>query len=169
LLLIAEASIPEETARQFTRLQKKGRGPFRLVCPILFDLRQVSGSSSGAIRWARESFNLRKFSNDVARETREVGAFEQMIDAKDNVLAFVGNAAATLRVSPTLEALESEYGDRVCFARYEVSEVEWIPIKYDIKVLPCMLFFKGGELAGKLEEKLDPGEIQQKFAEVYLT
>jgi thioredoxin 1 len=63
-------------------------------------------------------------------------------------------------ISPTVEALEKEYGDKMTFVKVNVDENPITPSKFGVQAIPTLIFFKGGEVAEQItgmvaKEKLE--------------
>ena len=51
--------------------------------------------------------------------------------------------------SPTVDEVAKELGDKAVVAKCNVDDCEDIAVKYGIRNIPTLLFFKGGELADR--------------------
>ena len=63
-------------------------------------------------------------------------------------------------IAPTVEALETEFGDKMTFAKVNVDENPISPSKYGVQAIPTLIFFKNGEIADQItgmvaKEKLE--------------
>lgn len=63
-------------------------------------------------------------------------------------------------ITPTVEALEKEYGDKMTFAKVNVDDNPVSPSKYGVQAIPTLIFFKNGEIAEQItgmvaKEKLE--------------
>ena len=63
-------------------------------------------------------------------------------------------------ITPTVEALEKEYGDKMTFAKVNVDDNPVSPSKYGVQAIPTLIFFKDGEIAEQItgmvaKEKLE--------------
>ncbi len=63
-------------------------------------------------------------------------------------------------ISPTVEALEKEFGDKMTFTKVNVDENPVTPSKYGVQAIPTLIFFKNGEIADQItgmvaKEKLE--------------
>ena len=63
-------------------------------------------------------------------------------------------------ISPTIDALEGEYGDRMSFVKVNVDDNPVTPSKYGVQAIPTLIFFKNGEVAEQItgmvaKEKLE--------------
>jgi thioredoxin 1 len=52
-------------------------------------------------------------------------------------------------LAPTIEALAAEYEGRVIIGKCDVDEAADLPVKFGIRNIPTVLFFKDGELVDK--------------------
>ena len=50
------------------------------------------------------------------------------------------------RLSPTMDALATEYAGKVTIGKLNVDENPNIPVKYQVRGIPTLLLFKGGEV-----------------------
>ena len=50
------------------------------------------------------------------------------------------------QLSPILEEISNEMNDKVFFAKHNIDEQPNMPMKYNVRGIPTMLIFKGGEL-----------------------
>ena len=53
-------------------------------------------------------------------------------------------------ISPTVEALEKEYGDRMTFVKVNVDNNPISPSKFGVQAIPTLIFFKNGEIADQI-------------------
>lgn len=51
-------------------------------------------------------------------------------------------------ISPILEEIADEYGDKLTVAKINIDENRDTPQKYAVRGIPTMMIFKNGELAG---------------------
>jgi len=54
-------------------------------------------------------------------------------------------------ITPTVEALEKEYGDKMTFAKVNVDDNPVTPSKYGVQAIPTLIFFKDGDLKKPLK------------------
>ena len=52
-------------------------------------------------------------------------------------------------LAPTIEALAAEYEGRVVIGKCDVDEAVDLPVKYGIRNIPTVMFFKDGQLVDK--------------------
>ena len=59
-------------------------------------------------------------------------------------------------ISPVFSKLENEYAGKVTFAKLDIDSNPQSPMQYDIRSIPTMMIFKGGEpvtqLVGAIQE-----------------
>ena len=53
-------------------------------------------------------------------------------------------------ISPIVEELAEDFGDKVKFTKCNVDENPTTPTKYGIKSIPTLIFFKDGEIQDKV-------------------
>lgn len=53
-------------------------------------------------------------------------------------------------LAPTIAAIESEYAGKAVVAKCNVDECEQIAAEYDIRSIPTLLFFKGGQVVDRM-------------------
>ena len=49
-------------------------------------------------------------------------------------------------ITPILDEISNEFGDKVLIGKVNVDEVKEIPVKYGIRSIPTLLFFSIGEI-----------------------
>ena len=49
-------------------------------------------------------------------------------------------------ITPILDEISNEFGDKVLIGKVNVDEVKELPVKYGIRSIPTLLFFKNGEI-----------------------
>ena len=67
------------------------------------------------------------------------------------------------RVGPIVEELAGEYEGRVKIYKCNVDENDNTPMKYSIRNIPTLLFFKDGQLADRLVGAVAKQEIEDKI------
>ena len=67
------------------------------------------------------------------------------------------------RVSPIVEELAAEYEGKVKVCKCNVDENDGVPMKYSIRNIPTLLFFKNGELVDRLVGAVPKQEIEDKL------
>ena len=53
-------------------------------------------------------------------------------------------------IAPTIASVAEEFDGRAVVGKCNVDECREIPVKYGIRNIPTLLFFKNGELVGRL-------------------
>ncbi|MBO8445009.1 MAG: thioredoxin [Bacteroidetes bacterium] len=66
-------------------------------------------------------------------------------------------------IAPIVEELAGEYEGKAVIAKCNVDECQDIPMKYGIRNIPTLLFFKKGELVDKLVGAAPKSEIAKKI------
>ena len=66
-------------------------------------------------------------------------------------------------IAPVVEELAAEYEGQAGVAKGNVDECEDVPMKYGIRNIPTLLFFKGGEVVDKLVGAAPKSEIAKKI------
>ena len=66
-------------------------------------------------------------------------------------------------IAPVVEELAAEYEGKAVVAKCNVDECEDVPMKYGIRNIPTLLFFKGGEVVDKLVGAAPKSEIAKKI------
>lgn len=66
-------------------------------------------------------------------------------------------------LSPTVDEIAEEYEGRAIVAKCNVDDCEDISIKYGIRNIPTLLFFKNGELADRTVGVVSKQEIASKI------
>lgn len=63
-------------------------------------------------------------------------------------------------IAPSVEALETQFGDQMKFVKVNVDENPISPSKYGVQAIPTLIFFKNGEIVNQItgmvaKEKLE--------------
>lgn len=66
-------------------------------------------------------------------------------------------------IAPIVEELAGEYDGKAVIAKCNVDECQDVPMKYGIRNIPTLLFFKNGELVDKLVGAAPKSEIAKKI------
>ena len=69
-------------------------------------------------------------------------------------------------ISPIIDKMSEKYDGRVNVVKCNVDESTDIPMKFGIRNIPTLLFFKNGELVGKLVGAVPQAEIEKKIEEL---
>ncbi|MBR3414337.1 MAG: thioredoxin [Bacteroidales bacterium] len=77
--------------------------------------------------------------------------FDQVLaEGKPVVVDFWATWCGPCRaLAPTIEALAAEYEGRVVIGKCDVDEAVDLPVKYGIRNIPTVMFFKDGQLVDK--------------------
>ena len=67
------------------------------------------------------------------------------------------------RVTPIVEELAVEYEGKYLIAKCNVDDCSEVPLKYGIRNIPTLLFFKGGEMKDKLVGATNKAAIVEKL------
>ena len=67
------------------------------------------------------------------------------------------------KLSPTLDEVSEEFGDRVNIVKVDVDESEDLAMTYGIRSVPTVLFFKNGQQVDKFVGALPTSEIVSKI------
>ena len=62
-------------------------------------------------------------------------------------------------LSPTIDALASEFSDKYAIGKLNVDNNSDIATKYGIRSIPCLLFFKDGKVEKQVVGAIDKNEI----------
>ena len=66
-------------------------------------------------------------------------------------------------LAPTIEEIASEYESKAVIGKCNVDESSDTPMKYGIRNIPTLLFFKGGQLVDRLVGAVPKSEITSKL------
>ena len=69
-------------------------------------------------------------------------------------------------ISPIIDKMAEKYEGRVNFVKCNVDESTDIPMKYGIRNIPTILFFKGGELVDRLVGAVPQAEIEKHIEQI---
>ena len=64
-------------------------------------------------------------------------------------------------IAPVLEDLAAASGGRVTLAKVNVDENPWLANRYDIRSIPTVLFFRGGELVERIIGAVPKADLQE--------
>jgi thioredoxin 1 len=65
------------------------------------------------------------------------------------------------RMAPTIDALADEYQGRVTVAKMNVDENPMVPGRYNIRGIPTLLLFKGGEMVEQVVGLADKDSLKR--------
>ena len=66
-------------------------------------------------------------------------------------------------ISPIVDQLAEKYAGRVSVVKCNVDESTDIPVKFGIRNIPTLLFFKNGELVDRLVGAVPQAELEKKI------
>ena len=66
-------------------------------------------------------------------------------------------------ISPIIDKMAEKYAGKVNVVKCNVDESTAIPMKFGIRNIPTILFFKGGELVDKTVGAVPQAEIEKKI------
>ncbi len=66
-------------------------------------------------------------------------------------------------LSPTVDEVAAEYEGKAVVAKCNVDDCEEISLKYGIRNIPTLLFFKGGELVDRTVGVVSKKEISERI------
>lgn len=66
-------------------------------------------------------------------------------------------------IAPLVEELAAEYDGKVVIGKCNVDENQEVPMKYSIRNIPTMLFFKDGELVDRMVGAASKADIAKKL------
>ena len=69
-------------------------------------------------------------------------------------------------ITPTVEALEQEYGDKMTFAKVNVDDNPVSPSKYGVQAIPTLTFFKDGEIAEQITGMVAKEKLEETIKSV---
>jgi thioredoxin 1 len=67
------------------------------------------------------------------------------------------------QISPIVDELSQEMGDKILVCKCDVDEASEIPARYMIRSIPTLLFFKNGELVHKIVGATNKQTIEEKL------
>ena len=66
-------------------------------------------------------------------------------------------------IAPIVDELAAEYEGKAIIAKCDVDASSEVPLKYGIRNIPTLLFFKGGELKDKIVGAATKAAIKEKL------
>jgi len=69
-------------------------------------------------------------------------------------------------VSPIVDEISKEYEGSWLVAKCNVDEADEIPLKFGIRSIPTLLFFRGGELKDKMVGAATKAQIEEKMKSI---
>ena len=70
-------------------------------------------------------------------------------------------------ISPIVDEISTEYEGKVVVAKCNVDECSEAPMKYGIRNIPTLLFFKGGELVDRSVGAVSKKDIVAKLEKLF--
>ncbi len=71
-------------------------------------------------------------------------------------------------LGPIISELAKEYEGRIVVGKCNIDENEEIPMEYNVRNIPTLLFFKGGELKDKFVGAASKAVLKEKFERLCL-
>lgn len=68
-----------------------------------------------------------------------------------------------VRMSPIIDELAAEYGDKAVIGKYNIDEQSDLSTEYRIMSIPTILFFKDGNLVNRLAGSQTKSTLQEKI------
>jgi len=69
-------------------------------------------------------------------------------------------------IGPVVAKLAETYGDQVLFSKCNVDDSREIPVKYGIKAVPTLMFFKNGDVVEKITGFVNQAKIEEAVKKV---
>lgn len=89
---------------------------------------------------------------------------EMLSDSRPVMVDFWATWCGPCRaLAPTVEEVAQEYDGKAVVAKCNVDESDEIAMKYSIRNIPTLLFFKGGQVVDKLVGNVPKSEITAKL------
>ena len=69
-------------------------------------------------------------------------------------------------IAPLVEELASSYGDQVKFTKCNVDDNPATPVKYGIKSIPTLIFFKEGKVVDKIIGMVGKSKLEEMIGKI---
>ena len=69
-------------------------------------------------------------------------------------------------IAPTVEALAAEYRGRLKVGKINVDEHQQVPQRFEIRSIPTLLLFKGGNVVGQLVGAVSKAKIEEAIKKI---
>lgn len=69
-------------------------------------------------------------------------------------------------IAPTVEALAKEYKGKIKVGKMNVDDHQQVPQKYEIRSIPTLLIFKGGNVVGQIVGNVPRAKIEDAIKKV---
>ena len=69
-------------------------------------------------------------------------------------------------IAPLVEELASSYGDQVKFTKCNVDDNPATPVKYGIKSIPTLIFFKEGKVVDKIIGMVAKSKLEEMIGKI---
>ncbi|MEH0022145.1 MAG: thioredoxin [Desulfobacter sp.] len=69
-------------------------------------------------------------------------------------------------ISPTVEALAKDYGDKMVFAKVNVDDNPLSPSKFGVQAIPTLIFFKNGDVAEQITGMVAKEKLEETLKSV---
>ena len=92
--------------------------------------------------------------------------FDAVVTASDQpvVVDFWATWCGPCRmISPIVDQMAEKYAGRVNVVKCNVDESSEVPVKFGIRNIPTLLFFKNGELVDRLVGAVPQAELEKKI------
>lgn len=66
-------------------------------------------------------------------------------------------------LSPTVDEIASEYEGRAVIAKCNVDDADEVSLRFGIRNIPTLMYFKNGEMAGRSVGVVSKSEIEEKL------
>ena len=172
-------SNPLDPDRELVKTVKEGLRRTDGYCPCRREKRKNTDSSaeSSESRWQIRPLKATAIACYITNQTKEIkkmlnitkASFDKEVMSSDIpvVLDFWAEWCGPCRMlSPVLEDLAAEYGDRVLFCKINVDDEPELAARFGIASIPTLLFFKNSAISKKSVGYRDKGELEKILREL---